>query len=665
MKKRIYRIITVLVILLSISFRIFGTDIITSQAAQSTTRITNSYYDYGSDGEYAVTGVSSNGSTTGTLGTFSITGNTESIGNVNGYTAFEVKSDVVSFDYSIGTKYISDDDYIWHIVNDKTKDFDGGKLESNVGNGTVLVQTSLTGEKWITEAVYYDVLGDKTTYYSDIYTSKVLQQVNGCFFRVIILYKLEKRIENNNYGPISVSNYDEKRCAEIYKFYLIDSGENQADATQPDSEPRMELGETINTGKDNGYSGNVPIDDKDPHREWNIGRFYVNGYTRSTIDSNDNTIVFVKTLGDRVTLWFNLEQDIYALNGNSDLYINEDNNAYDQYFRTGNLNFKHGTLIIRYTDYQGVRHDPVIYTDYLAACATTGADTKVELFEEGDYEIALDYEVVEDKAIDTYNDYRIFFKFKIRNGNCMAFPFDISTGNELSDGSITSNGFKLDLAKSRYLTIDVIRYSLKLVDGVYVQDARSNSPAKDGESYTQQGVYQFTVRNLYTNTEDTSKIIYVGTDPIYKALSRGIYTLDEINTMLSEGGVLESDGTITMPITEVPDESIDDGDTERLPENDVPDQVISDSEPASDSSTVSVNPTVTPEEIVDVVPERNGSNNYVIIVVIALIGIVACVGILAYRKEIFKSKDKEQVSYSDQTSNTETKMNDSSDKEKK
>ena len=357
---------------------------ITSHAAQSTTQINCAYYDFGSDGSYAVTGITSSGTSSNTLGSFSITGNTASINSVNGYTAYEVKSDVVSFDYSIGSLYKTDNEYEWHIITDKTKEFDGGKLESNIQNAAVLVQASLTGDKWITEAVYYDILGDKSTYTSKIYSSKTLQQINGCYYRIIVLYKLQKRIEDSTYGFVSFSNYEEKRCAEVYTFYLIDSEENRTDATKPGDEPRMELGEVINTGKDNGYSGNVSMVDDEPLFGVDIGTFYVNGYTRSTVDSNDNTYVFVKNLGDRVTLWFNLKEDITAIDNKSNWYVVDDNNGYDQYFQVKNLDFKKGTLIIRYTDYQGVKHDPIIYTDYLASCATTGADTKVELFEEGD-----------------------------------------------------------------------------------------------------------------------------------------------------------------------------------------------------------------------------------------------------------------------------------------
>ena len=252
-------ILTIIPLLISIS--------VTSNAAQTTTKINNVYYDFGSDGDYAITGATAYGTSANTLGTFSITGNTSSISTVNGYTAFDVMSDVVSFDYTIGSLYTTDDEYKWNIINDKTKDFDGGKLESNVQNGAVLVQASLTGDEWITEAVYYDVLGEKSTYTPTIYSTKTLQQINGCYYRIIVLYKLKRRVADTTYGIVTVKNYEEKRCAEVYSFYLIDSSENTSDATKPDAEPRMVLGETINTGKDNGFSGDIPIDNDDPHFE--------------------------------------------------------------------------------------------------------------------------------------------------------------------------------------------------------------------------------------------------------------------------------------------------------------------------------------------------------------------------------------------------------------
>ena len=612
------------------------------KSAQSTNFISYKYYEFDDNSKYEISTSSSNSSTSNTLGSLTITGDCRTIPDVNGFNAYEVSSGNVNVKYQVGTTYLTDNEFSWHVIKDKSNTVDGVKLGSDILMGTVIVQSSLTGDNWITDSVYNDVANRESGYDANIYVTKNLQQVNGCYYRIIVVYELEKRVEDTTIGFITNKNYDDKKCAEVYTFYLIDSEENQADATKPSDEPRMTLGTVINTGKDNGYSGNEPIDNDDPHYNWEIGSFFVNGYTRSTVDASDNSTVFIKTLGDRVTLWFNLEQDINALNNNSKIFICEDTNGYDRYFQTDEQNFKHGALIIRFTDHEGVRHVPVIYTDFLAACATTGANTKVELFEEGDYEVALDYEIKDERGINTYHNYRIFFTFKIRNGNCMAFPFDVTTRSELSDGAITANGFYLDMAKSRYLTIDVIRYSLKLVDGIYVQDARSNSPAKDGETYTQEGVYQFTVKNLYTNTEDTSKCIYVGTSPIYKALARGIYSLDEINAMLIAGGILEADGTITMPVLieepepEVEPEADAEPDIELVqPETQevIPERIV-DTDPVTDQEEP---PTVITDQ-----DETEKKSHSGVIILVSILVLIAVFIVLKRKKDLGNSSESNQ-----------------------
>lgn len=74
------------------------------------------------------------------------------------------------------------------------------------------------------------------------------------------------------------------------------------------------LGEAVNAGKDTGFSENNEITKKDPHYNWTLGSFSVNGYTRVITD--DGNPIFLKTVGDEVVLDFQLEQDIDA-SGNS------------------------------------------------------------------------------------------------------------------------------------------------------------------------------------------------------------------------------------------------------------------------------------------------------------------------------------------------------------
>jgi hypothetical protein len=243
------------------------------------------------------------------------------------------------------------------------------------------------------------------------------------------------------------------------------------------------------------------------------------------------------------------------LNGNEKLIVNNEDDGFDTYFGIPKTNFGRGTLIIRHTDYQNDM-DTQIYTDFLGAEASVTANTEIVLREEGDYEVALNYEIKEIRLnifgwqpFAAYHNYRMYFKFSIRNGNCMVYPFDVTTGQELQNTSITENGFYLDLAKSRYLDIDIKKEVLAVGAYGLTEDIRFNRPAQDGEQYIDEGVYTITVSNRYTK-QQTTKVIYVGTNNILKAYVTTGLSISEIQRCISEGGIINDDGTITMPIKE-------------------------------------------------------------------------------------------------------------------
>ena len=322
-----------------------------------------------------------------------------------------------------------------------------------------------------------------------------------------------------------------------------------AEGEAPDGQ-RYYLGEVVNAGKDTGYSEDNAIGKDDIHYSWELGRFLVSDYTRVADDGG--VPVFLKNVGDEVTLSFNLQQDINQLNGNGDVTIDPDPNGYDQRLGVPQQDFGRGTLIVRYTDYQNNRHEPTVYTNYLEG-VSQGADTVVKTFEEGDYEVVLDYSIknvnhgrlpwVNVEIFPGVTDYTMRFSFKVRNGNCMVYPFDVKTGNELTNTAFTENGFRLDLARSRYLNIDVKKEMLADNGNELVSDTRFNKPARDGEEFTDEGVYTFTVTNRYTG-QSTTKMIYVGSDPVLKAYATTGKPVSEIKTMLADGATVGDDGTI-------------------------------------------------------------------------------------------------------------------------
>lgn len=287
--------------------------------------------------------------------------------------------------------------------------------------------------------------------------------------------------------------------------------------------------DAVNAGVDTGYAKQDTISGDDKHFGWRLGRFFLTGFTRVTADENQQP-VFIKTLGDSVTLWFDLEQDIDALNGNAQLSLAADANGYDQQFGIPKTNFGRGTLIVRHTDYQNAKSEPAVYTDYLLAKGTTGANTRIVLHEEGDYEVALDYEVQDGELThitSKFGNYRIFLRFSIRNGNCMVYPFDLLTGAELQNTSVAEAGFSLDLARSRYLDINVRRAVLVETANGVIEDERFNRPAKDGDRYTQEGIYTISVSNRYTG-ESTTKTIFVGSQELLETYVRNGFSLERL-----------------------------------------------------------------------------------------------------------------------------------------
>lgn len=309
--------------------------------------------------------------------------------------------------------------------------------------------------------------------------------------------------------------------------------------------------DVFNAGKDTGYSEKNIIKKDDPHFGWKLGRFRVEGYSKKT-DEN-GTPVFLKNVGDEVTVWFELQQNINKLNGNELMSISNDKNGYDEYFGVEKSDFGCGMLIVKKTDYRNHSEINPIFKNYLKEI-NNEEDKKISICEEGDYEIALDYEIRKDNfdifgwnPLPSYYNYKILFKFSVKNGNCMVYPFDVETKAELTNKSITENGFYVDLANSREIDVYVKKeVRAECADGL-VEDVRFNRPAKDHEQFTEEGIYTVTAVNKYTD-QATSKVIYVGKDDVLKAFvaSDRKKAISEIEQLISEGARVSSDGTLVL-----------------------------------------------------------------------------------------------------------------------
>ncbi len=336
-----------------------------------------------------------------------------------------------------------------------------------------------------------------------------------------------------------------------------------------------EVGDVYRVGKNDDFSDSEKeaLDSDDYGYGWTMGKFRISGFSsyeeyKGSDDNYKGSKVYIKNSGDKIRLSFILEQDIEKLDGNDSLYI-KDAKSRDKYFQTKKIDMGKGALIVRFTDHKGKKHNPKIYTNYFKSLkvgketqiSMDGPDTNIYFFEEGDYEVALDYRIGKEKngplfidPKDPYEDYRVFFKFSIRNGNSMFFIRDLETGNELTNESPTAKGFVVDYAGSKYIKVNVKKEEITEGRDGLVEDTRYNRPIKDKEECTEPGIYTLTVTNDYSN-ENTIKKIYVGEDDVMMKLIKSSYTIEEIEEMLKNGTTINDQGATEIPTDNIEESS--------------------------------------------------------------------------------------------------------------
>lgn len=603
-KKKLYMQISTMILCVVALTTLYSVNAFTKSEKNA---IVGKVYEFDKNDDYDISESDKSSSTdkVETYGEFSLLGNIGNVSEKNGVPAYEVTSGNLDLYYTYSDALLKAEEKKWHLVADKGKKLDGNKLDKKILKGAIIIQTSKDRKNWTDIKCLTNAFDDEPVRTETLYKTTDVQILNGCYYRIIVAYKTEKLEKIKKIAFVPVKDYEYKKTAEVYEFYAYSPSTEQEVS---ESEQTYALGKKTRVKEFDGYSGSSEIEKKDIHYNWDIGQFFVSGFT-DKVKEPDGNIVFLKNVGNKVTLWFNLNQNINELNGDKDLKITDDTEGYDKYFETERTDFGKGTLIIRYTDYNNNSSEPQVYKNYLAANTSVGADTKVQLFEEGDYEVALDYEVTSDQLIDKVGHYRIFFTFSVRNGNCMVYPLDVSTGSELTNSSMTENGFMLDLAKSRYLQINVKREILTDSANGLVEDTRSNAPAKDGEKYTEEGIYTITATNQYTNQKTTKKI-YVGTNNLMKAVMTSGLSIEEINKLISEGATIDDEGTLTLAKeSEVVDSS---------------DRTISSSENAEKATNKAFN------------------LKYLITVVGALLVVALFVGIKHKKKKSIAEEDDEQ-----------------------
>lgn len=523
------------------------------EAKDQTVSIGGQVYEFDKKSKYEVDSSSPNNTTdkVTTLGSLSISGDISRNYTKDGFTAYEIADDTVfTITYKYSSKLKKAGSMEWHLIEDDKKVVNGIDLDDKIKNGAIILQTSLDAKKWVIGKIVTNVTSD-TTFNQD-YGINDVQLVNGCYYRIIVAYETKKQLDNSSFLFIDTSDYDQRKNAEVYEFYASykDKGNEISGKKYTYYVGTKDGNKWTTRTKKNDYVGAVEIDSKDPHYGWNLGAFCLSGYT----DIGDSDDIYLKTVGNKIKLSFNLEQDINCLNGNEELKIKSDKKGFDGNFKTKPHDMGHGELIVKYTNEEGVSRITE-YSNYLEALAFPGADTTIQLFEEGDYEVHLDY-AIDQKGLKLTKYYRTSFEFKIRNGNCMVYIFDAKSGAELSNGDVTENGFRIDTAKSSYPKLTIKKEVLNNTASGLVEDTRFNRAATDGEIFTDEGIYTVTAHNRFDNSLDPAvKIIYIGNNNILTAYTKHLnsseqYTIAQLNYLVDAGYTISDNGDIIEPVTD-------------------------------------------------------------------------------------------------------------------
>ncbi len=541
---------------LAVSLLMPVTNVVYAKGTDQT--ITPVVYELDQDSDYEFSSAE-NETEANPVGVLTVNGEKYSSVASNGIPDFEVKKDYLdqTTDFNLSLSYLYDDSLLtaandsWHLVSDGDKKVDYISIGEKIGKGALIVQTSKDRDVWVTAYTSTNIFETDTNGKTDFYQTTDVQLVEGCYYRVIVAYELSRKVSSSKILLWNKDEYESKKCVEVYEFHAYDSSANKINLSS--NSKKYNLGSRVRTEKFDGYQGVAEMKKGDPHYGWDLGQFFVSGYTDTSLDKDGN-VIFLKNTGDQVSLWFNLQQTLDQLNNNSALKIEADTAGYDQYFETPTTDFGYGALIIRKCNSENIKEKAQIYSDYLLASATSGADTKVQLFEEGDYEVALDYAIKHDKTVvfgasilPGESHYRIYFKFSVRNSNSMFFPRDLKTTSVLSNNAIAPNGFYLDLAGSKYLHLSYVREVLAPGATSLTEDIRENKAAKDGDQFTREGIYTITVTNESTGKE-TTKRIYVGNDEISKAYMVTGLSISEIRDRVANGSTIADDGSIIDPV---------------------------------------------------------------------------------------------------------------------
>ena len=211
---------------------------------------------------------------------------------------------------------------------------------------------------------------------------------------------------------------------------------------------------SVDTGRDNGFSKSIALDKGNPHFGWDLGRFFFTGYMAIDILESGEPVFYTKEGDLSFKLSFLLNYPIDKLNDTDNLRINEDTNGYDSQFGVPKMDFGYGALFIQRKDPESGKPDPVEKRLNFLHSRTAGVPFDItNSLQEGDYDLALDYEVEEHYGLlnagRNWWNYKIPFSFKVRYVRDDNMESTVPENNGASDYTTTESADEKEMDKNK------------------------------------------------------------------------------------------------------------------------------------------------------------------------------------------------------------------------
>lgn len=109
----------------------------------------------------------------------------------------------------------------WHVVSSNAKTVAGVTLSKQINKGSFIVQKSVDGLKWETVSESTNILQKKKVGIIEYYTIPLDDISSGCYYRVMVAYRMEHKVETNKVmGFIPKGTYEYREFVEVYDLYV-------------------------------------------------------------------------------------------------------------------------------------------------------------------------------------------------------------------------------------------------------------------------------------------------------------------------------------------------------------------------------------------------------------------------------------------------------------